>query len=282
MTTALTPKPLAIRDIDTSWRPRAALGSIAALADSIADTGGLYNPVVVDQDRRLLLGFRRLAAYELLGRKTIFAITVASVAEAAACMVAEGGDLHQVELTLVEKIRLGLALELVDAPAETERRRTARRANGFTPPQRGGAGRRAVAAALGVSETNYHRARLVVTKAMDATLPRAEAVAVAEALMLLEETGNILGAYTLVKGTKGPEMVQEKQLPPPIAGAAAQRTALVNGIAALGGLCDGFERLPRLDFLFNAKEAGQWTADLRRARRTLDGLTRVLKESSNV
>jgi len=55
-----------IDEIRIKSRIRKDMGNIQELADSI-DTLGLLQPIVVDQNNNLIIGMRRLAAYQLLG-----------------------------------------------------------------------------------------------------------------------------------------------------------------------------------------------------------------------
>jgi hypothetical protein len=66
---------LPIDQIRVGERHRLDLGDIAGLAESIEDLG-LLHPITVDQDRLLLAGARRLAAYKRLGRTEIPVIIV--------------------------------------------------------------------------------------------------------------------------------------------------------------------------------------------------------------
>ena len=52
-------------------RFRKDLGDIPALAESIEDIGYLLHPITVDDNRKLLAGERRLAAFKHLGWKEI-------------------------------------------------------------------------------------------------------------------------------------------------------------------------------------------------------------------
>ena len=55
-----------IDEIRIKSRIRKDMGNIQELADSI-DALGLLQPIVVDQNNNLIIGMRRLAAYQLLG-----------------------------------------------------------------------------------------------------------------------------------------------------------------------------------------------------------------------
>ncbi|HEX2472357.1 MAG TPA: ParB N-terminal domain-containing protein, partial [Nitrososphaera sp.] len=72
---ALPPPPqqeqvIKISDIKIGNRLRKKLGDISSLAASIANIG-LLHPPVLDEDNNLIAGFRRIKAYEYLGRTEI-------------------------------------------------------------------------------------------------------------------------------------------------------------------------------------------------------------------
>ena len=66
---------LDISEIDLQERFRTDYGDIALLANSI-ETIGLLHPVVVNSDKQLICGGRRIKAFQHLGRETIPARTV--------------------------------------------------------------------------------------------------------------------------------------------------------------------------------------------------------------
>ena len=59
-----------IQDIKIGERFRKDMGDIAGLARSIKETG-LLHPIVVLSDGTLVVGARRIAAFEMLGRSDI-------------------------------------------------------------------------------------------------------------------------------------------------------------------------------------------------------------------
>jgi hypothetical protein len=59
-----------ISDIKIGNRLRKDVGDVSSLAASIA-RDGLYHPIGIDEDNNLIFGFRRIKAYEFLGRTEI-------------------------------------------------------------------------------------------------------------------------------------------------------------------------------------------------------------------
>ena len=81
-------KPTAIHDIVVGDRYRKDLGDLEPLKASITELG-LLHPVVIDGERRLLVGGRRLEACKQLGMLTIPAVTAASLSELRQRVMAE-------------------------------------------------------------------------------------------------------------------------------------------------------------------------------------------------
>lgn len=81
-------KPLAIHDIVVGDRYRKDLGDLEPLKQSITELG-LLHPVVIDGERRLLVGGRRLEACKQLGMLTIPAVVAASLTELRQRVMAE-------------------------------------------------------------------------------------------------------------------------------------------------------------------------------------------------
>lgn len=81
-------KPVAIHDIVVGDRYRKDLGDLEPLKASITELG-LLHPVVIDGERRLLVGGRRLEACKQLGMLTIPAVTAASLSELRQRVMAE-------------------------------------------------------------------------------------------------------------------------------------------------------------------------------------------------
>jgi ParB family chromosome partitioning protein len=81
-------KTIAIHDIVVGDRYRKDLGDLEPLKNSITDLG-LLHPVVIDGERRLLVGGRRLEACKQLGMLTIPAVVAASLTELRQRVMAE-------------------------------------------------------------------------------------------------------------------------------------------------------------------------------------------------
>ena len=81
-------KPVAIHDIVVGDRYRKDLGDLETLKASITELG-LLHPVVIDGDRRLLVGGRRLEACKQLAMLTIPAVTAASLSDLRQRVMAE-------------------------------------------------------------------------------------------------------------------------------------------------------------------------------------------------
>lgn len=81
-------KPVAIHDIVVGERYRKDLGDLEPLKASIAELG-LLHPVVIDGERRLIVGGRRLEACKQLGMLTIPAVTAASLSDLRQRVMAE-------------------------------------------------------------------------------------------------------------------------------------------------------------------------------------------------
>lgn len=81
-------KSVAINDIIVGDRYRKDLGDLEPLKQSITEIG-LLHPVVIDGDRRLLVGGRRLEACKQLGMLTIQAVTAPSLSDLGQRVMAE-------------------------------------------------------------------------------------------------------------------------------------------------------------------------------------------------
>ena len=81
-------KPFEIKDIKIVSRYRKNLGDLEPLKASITEIG-LLHPVVIDGQRRLLVGGRRLEACKQLGMLTIPAVTAASLSDLRQRVMAE-------------------------------------------------------------------------------------------------------------------------------------------------------------------------------------------------
>ena len=181
-------------------RHRRDLGDLDSLRMSIFELG-LLHPIVVDRDRKLVAGQRRLEACKQLGWETIEVNVVDTIDSAERLLTAERDEnTCRKEMTPLE------LKALVDALLEIERPKAAERSGHFkrdahvgTPSEIGNAVARAAEAA-GTSRSTYQRISEVVDKASDLSVPEhVRAVAVEQVQKL--ETGEVTpgGAYKAVK-----------------------------------------------------------------------------------
>lgn len=182
---ALTMKALTINvaAIKVVERHRRDMGDVQGLADSIADIG-LLNPITVTPELRLVAGGRRLEAYRLLGRGTIPARTVESLADAAAALRAERDEnTCRKDMLPSELAALGEALYEVEAAVARKRQRQAGREHGrgiASSSQGESYPRPAVEAAvvvgeaLGMSRSTYAELRFAHKVATDPDRPDGE------------------------------------------------------------------------------------------------------------
>jgi ParB-like nuclease family protein len=178
---------------------RRDLGDIAGLAASI-ERHGLLHPIVVATDLRLIVGRRRLAAYEQLGLTTI----PARVIDLDNPLGAE----HD-ENTLRKEFTPSERCEIAEAMAQHEREKAQeRQAEGQKSGGRGkkklpgnlpeslqGQTRDIIAARVGWSGRTYEKAKMVVEAARDN--PDAYATLVAR----MDRTGNVHGTWKRLPGS---------------------------------------------------------------------------------
>jgi ParB family chromosome partitioning protein len=104
-------KPIAIHDIVVGDRYRKDLGDLGPLKTSITEIG-LLHPVVIDGDRRLLVGGRRLEACKQLGILTIPAVVAESLSDLRHRVMAERDENKCREpFKPSEMVALGKAIE---------------------------------------------------------------------------------------------------------------------------------------------------------------------------
>jgi ParB family chromosome partitioning protein len=199
---------VAISAITVGDRHRKAMGNLTALAGSIAGVG-LIHPIVVTPDMLLVAGQRRLEACKQLGWTEIPVYVVHDLGAANKLLEAERDEnVCRLEMTVIEKVRLGLALNELEKPKAEGRQHEGQtrgaqakkldRKLRSSSPRRDKSGARAtiVGNALGMSASTWERARLVVTHA-DAGDERA-----IEARAMLEKNGRVTPAYEHATGKK--------------------------------------------------------------------------------
>lgn len=163
-----------ISKIDSSHRYRKCIDGLDELCRSIEEVG-LLHPVVLTKSHKLIAGTRRLAAFKQLGRTKIPAMIVSNLDDSALQLKAERDENNcRVDLTLIEAVALGKALEELERPKAKERQKE----HGKTAPGKGkntsenftevsGTTREKVGEAIGMSGPTYQRAKAVVAAAED-------------------------------------------------------------------------------------------------------------------
>ena len=193
-------------------RTRKTMTNIAALADSIRETGGPLHPPVVRRDGHdfvLVAGARRLAAMRQLGYDRV-AVTVAhSLVDGRSALLAEGEEHTQREpVTPSEAGAHAARIEAVEAALAKERQRTLNNRPACedsaqaTDSASAGRTRDRVAKAVGMSHPKLREAREVIAAAEDETLPEPVRKVAQEAVERMDATGNVHGAHKLVEKAK--------------------------------------------------------------------------------
>lgn len=153
---------LPIQAIRVEGRFRRELGDIASLAASIAENG-LFHPVVVTPDYRLIAGERRLRAMRTLGR-THVPVRVIPIDDIVRGEFAE--NVHRKDFTLSEMVAIGRAVEpLLKAQAKERQGTRTDKHPGKLPEGSSGQTRDHVARYCGKSGKTYERAKAVVAAA---------------------------------------------------------------------------------------------------------------------
>jgi ParB family chromosome partitioning protein len=188
-------------DITVSQCHRRDLGDIAALAASI-QRHGLLQPMVVATDLSLVVGRRRLAAYELLGWETI----PARVIDLANPLGAEYDEnTLRKAFTPSERVAIAEAMEAQVRESAQERQREAGKKHGrgkiapgnlpeaieTQPPTRD-----IIAARVGWSGRTYEKAKMVVEAAQE------NPQAYADLIERMDATGNVHGAWRRLPGER--------------------------------------------------------------------------------
>lgn len=187
-----------IADIDRSGRHRKQLGELRTLCQSIEKVG-LLQPIVLDCDKKLVAGARRIAAFERLGRTSIDATIVDNLDDAELLLQAERDEnTCRLDFTESEKVALGKALEKIER--EAAKKRKAQKPGGkqgekvspekFTEEK--GTTRDKIGKAIGMSGPIYQRAKAVVDAAESD--PETFGVIAEE----MDRTGKVTPAYNKV------------------------------------------------------------------------------------
>jgi N6-adenosine-specific RNA methylase IME4 len=199
-------------------RHRKDMGDLQALADSNADVG-LLHPVVITPDNVLVSGERRLEAVKSLEWSEVPVHVVATLEGACRLLKAERDEnTCRKDFTPSEAVAMGKSIEDVERAAAAERQKEAGRQQGAhgkeggrgkkkTPSPKKGEGvsggppphkRRTsakVGAAVGMSGTNYEKAKKVVKAAEE------DPQTFGPVVERMDRTGNVNTAYRTVRNT---------------------------------------------------------------------------------
>jgi ParB-like chromosome segregation protein Spo0J len=164
-------------------RARTNLGDIDALARSIEENttdnfDGLLHPILLTSQYKLVAGFRRLKAFEKLGRTHIRCIRVTSLDDAVRALKAEHDENYHTEpMRMSDLMKIADKIEGLERQRAKERQEATRARKGEKVGAQGGATkaprsaadrgktRDKVADALGISHTTYAKAKKVAEAA---------------------------------------------------------------------------------------------------------------------
>jgi len=176
---------------------RKELGDIEALAASI-DELGLLQPIGVTPDRQLLFGRRRLEACRRLGWEELLAVVLPDLGTAVDRLKAERDEnVCRKQMTLSELIAVGRRLEEIEEPEAQARKRAGKALASFDAKV--GKTDNLVAACLGMSETNYRRAKRVVEAAENEAASEDVRRVAREARERMDATGRVWGSFRKVR-----------------------------------------------------------------------------------
>lgn len=206
----MTAKTVPIADVQLVDRHRSDFGDLAGLARSITENG-LIQPIVITPDKRLIAGQRRLEACKFIGWTEIdvhvIPIEEADSIEGRTRLLVMERDENtcRKEMTAMEKLALGRALEALEVPKAKERQ-TANLPNGSREPfgddQSNGRVRDIVGPAVGLSGASYQRLKTVVAAAENPASPEPVKEAAREAIAVIDAGGSIRAASDRVAEAK--------------------------------------------------------------------------------
>ena len=128
-----------ISEIQVPKRIRKNLGDLESLEASI-EAVGLLHPVVIDENKRLIAGARRIAAFQHLGRENIPAVMVRDLTDANRKLRAEGDEnLERLDFAPTEAVAYKRRMEPILKAAAKERQVDAGKMHGRGKKPIGGA-----------------------------------------------------------------------------------------------------------------------------------------------
>ncbi len=259
-----------IADIIIGERVRKDVGDLKGLAASI-EKHGLLHPIVVKSDGTLVAGFRRLEAFRLLSRKEIPAsvIDVADMLSAERDENTERKDFTPTEAVAVGALVEARHLEKVKAQQHAFKSAAGAKGHGINKDVKEiPVGRTAAAAskAVGMSESNYLRARGVVAAAHN------DPETFGDLPAQMDETGNVHAAHEEM----GRRIRGEKKRHAVLHGMrhANSSTEIQKAIPLLGGVIEVLKRIDPLKV--DAEHRAEWGQAIRSAGYSLELIGRKM------
>lgn len=186
-------------------RTRKDIGILDDLADSMQAVG-LLHPIILNSRHELIVGLRRLKAAEQLGWEYIGASVDPSLDELVKALRAEDDENScRKPFTPREAVAMGKKVEAAMRPAAEAAQEASRPSKGqkigtnkgggkLSPPSKTGKLRKVAAAAAGMSEGTYRKAKEVVDAGEE------------DIAAEMDETGNVSAAHEKLKGRQaGPK-----------------------------------------------------------------------------
>lgn len=213
-----------ITEIHIGARCRKDVGDLSDLMESI-ESIGLLHPVVVRPDGHLVAGFRRIKAFEQLGRDSVPAHVVGNLKDAASMLIAERDEnTCRKDFLHSEKFALGETLIGLAEDEATERHREASSLGGAKSRKGADKGgetcpsvkqrdetkraKSVVAAATGTGRKTYEKIEAVCKAA------ESEPEKYAPLVQEMDRTGKVDGAFKKLKVMKQAEAIAKE--PPPL------------------------------------------------------------------
>lgn len=236
-----------LEDVVIGERARKDYGDLTELIESIRQLG-LLQPIGVLPGNRLLFGGRRLEACRQLGWESIPCTRPQTLDDALALLKAERDEnTCRKDMTPSELVALGRAIEEQERPKAEARQREGLRVGAEPGPaearcrtatttERHARTDEIVGAGLGISGSNYQRAKRLVeaAEAGDATA--------AEAVERMDKTGAITPAYQAWKGRQDIDAVRARAArpqPAPKVGVDKSRAAVAARVEQARDLAAG-------------------------------------------
>lgn len=233
---------VAIKAIIVGDRYRKDLGDLEPLKASIAEIG-LLHPVVIDGERRLLVGGRRLEACKQLGMLTIPAVTAASLSDLRHRVMAEKDEnVCREPFRPSEMVALGRVIEEFQRPIAEKAKAEGVKEGGKNRHSYGGNSPKAkqprdesqrtssvAAAACGVDRRTYEKAKAVTQAAAKSPEQFGDLVE------LMDRTGKVNKAYSeLRKAEKKAEREEAKKQVEATTGVKADERCSLGDVWILG------------------------------------------------